>query len=538
MPPETVLPVGLPRDILDEWLARPDNRGLTDADGIRAYIQWKSKRDNKPESQVILEEYPGLQGQAPPAGAVLGSPGFAGPAWAVPGYGNPTRQSSTGAQPSPYEQVRAGLLQLGETAAGVTPVSGQLPLTKRLLEMGARTATVGAGASAVTGGDPVSGALESGARGVAGQLVGEVPHFYRFFRSLPMILREQLGTRGHKTAWAAEDAVDALTGLVRQIPVLGAVLGRKGTAANVLAELTQIPEGGHRPLGRELLGKSIERYERLVERVLGGPGAEVHTPTIWRANATEETIQRYGQVHTGALPTPARTTVTPSSLVGPSGQPLPPTVRVTPGTPGVPGVVQDVVPPMKVAEALDGLKRMSDRAAAASGYEAKVLWDYYERGKKELLARVPPQVAQLYQEALTQYKLGSILMESLSEPGVLFKQGPDIAKGAVTTFDGNKFLDSLMAKGALDQLPEVSRALLRGEERGARDVLENLIMRFRVYKAGESGTFALPPWRASRRGGFTDIYQGRRGPSPLGTSLGIVGIREMATTAPGSYTVE
>lgn len=535
-----VLPQGLTEDVLAEW--QRDNPRATPQDGIRAYINHRAKKEGKPPDQVLLEVYPGLGGVPPPAGAQLGSPGFAG--GAVPYQGTPPT--------TPRQAAHT----LGDAALAMTPLGGTSRLARigtKALQGGVTHGGIDAVAATNEGGfsdaaqQGLTGGITGALQGGLGQTVGEVlPYAVRTTQNIGTIAREHLATTANRLRWAARDARDAFEGIVEAVPDFIRVLPGARGMTDALSKLTQAPAGSERvtrALGRQYLGEAIEKSEQQVKKVLGGASAEVHVPTIWRAITPAEEVARYGQVHTGALPTPgtpARTVSTPSTLLGPNGQPLPPTqtqVPGTPGTPGVPGVVMNVTPPMTVQAALDGLKQMTAEAMASGrGFASHALWEAVEKGKTELLARVPPDLAKLYRADLAKFGRGLAIINALQESGALESKSANAVRGA---FDADAFLSHLREKGLLEFFPGLTYRLTRGAEAGAREAIKSM-PRGRIYRLGESATFALPGLRTQARGGSPNVFAGVE-PNPYATGLSLRTLGEIgrgASAEPGSYVDE
>lgn len=526
---EPVLPEGMTPQALQEWLA--DNPKGSPQDAIRSYINWRAKDEGVGPGEMLLKVYPGLGGQQPPAGAQLGSPGFAG--GAVPFQGQPAM--------SGQDVIRTARDAALMAASG--PVStigkGVLGVGARTLAMGGAGAAAGAATEALPGGEGAgTGAIVGGLIGAGGQLVGETTKLATNLLS-KKFWGEHLATFGNRVKWARRDADRAMVGIMEDVPAFQSATLGSTDSANFLMRLTQKPtDTATRNLGKELLGGSIQGVENTVITSLGGLKKEINVPTLWKALASPDDLQRYGQVHTGALPIPGQTTSTPSKLLGPTGQPLPPTTTVTPGSPGVRGVVVDVVPPMTVKDALEGLKTLTEQAIdSGHGHSAKVIWEKVAKSRAEILAGVPPDVAARYTKSLHDYSKGLTILDALQGSKAL--TGP-LATGKRANFDAEAFLDHLQAKEAYGYVPKVVNRLHAGGDLGARDQITSM-PRGRIYKLGESATFSLPGIRTETRGGST--LPNRRGAGLVGTNLGITGLSELMSTGKGpspatGYTVE
>ena len=535
--PQEILPVGMTPEMLSGWLR--DNPKGDRADAIHDYILYVSERDAKPVREVLAESYPqlGVRGvfgaQPPNLMNRMSQPPVEQP---LAPQGHPWRTIDP-AQGGTAADVGRGLAEVGLGMAG--PIasrigSGALGLGGRLLSMAGVGAGAGAAAESLPGGrGAASGAMTGGLTGLAGQALGETAQLVKHTLS-PKFWRTHWANTVNRAKWAREDSNRAMIGVLEDIPAF--TRGTRGAAdsTDFLMQLTQkVDPEATRTLGRELLGDAIQGAENTVVRSLGGLTREINAPTLWRSLASEAELKAYGQVHTGALPiapTPGRPPLGPATI----GVPWRPAVPGTPGSPGIPGTVINVVPPMTVKDALAGLKELTEQAIAAGhGHSGGVLWAKLKKSRDEILSQVPPEVADRFSKALHDYSRGLTFLDALHNSKALTSP---LAGGKGAAFDAEEFLDHLQAKEAYGVLPKVVDRLHNGGNWGARERITSL-PRGRIYKMGESVTFAVPGIRTQRRGGFDPLENNVRGPA---SGLGLLGISEMSkpSSTPGSYTVE
>lgn len=484
----TLLPLGLTQDSLSSWMR--DNPTTTVQDGIRAFINFQSRKEGKSPDQVILERYPGLGGQAPPSGAVLGSPGFRG--GPVPFEGNP---STTPGQ---------ALSALGNTAAAVTPL-GPGGALSRMAQMATRGATVGAGSSAVSKQDPLGGALSGGVTGAVAQGAGELlPAVASVGRRVWDIARNSFATSGNIIKWGEQYAQASIKGAIQEFPDFVRVLDKAKSYTDGLWKLTMAAPKGeglrHKMLGEQFLGDAIQRTERMAKTVLGGDSAMVVVPTLRRSLMDPKEAAQHLALSQSA-----------SGRLNPSPFDEPLTVR----------------------EAFEGLKDLArDARLTKDPREARVLWDNVEKARDEVLARVPKDIASEYITDLGRWGDGLVFLDAL-------KQG---FKGSTThptktVFDVNGFLENLQERGLSEYFTRFNSALLKEAETGARETITKGF-RGRLYKMGESATLTIPGHRVSPLGGQDKRI--RYSPNQLATGLTLKGISEMtdASSATGSYVAE
>lgn len=510
MPPPQGLPPGLTPQMLEAW--QGDNPGSTPEQGIKEFILHQSKTQARPVSDIFQQWV--TQSQQP--------------------MGNPIQQS--------WQKVASPVTQglgtvVGDTAARMVipqdPTSAALMAASGSLKGAGtglrgilgRTGTMGAlGAAGETaeGGDASTGLM----KGAVSQGLGEViPGAVNLGRKVWDATKGTFATTGNLINWSDQYAQRVARGAVQEFnEFLRAMPGAK-SYADALFNLTQKAPGGTRRLGEEYLGNTIQQSENVLKRVLGGDAAEINAPTLWKNLTSEAERQQYGQVHTGALPTPGtpgRTVQSP--ILGPNGQPVTSRVAGTPGQPGVPGTVQDVVPPMTVKEAFDGIKELTSRAiAAGKGYDAHALWDAVNQAKQEVLSTVPPKLAQQYLTDLSQYGKGLAFLNALEEG---FKS--KLTSPSKTIFDINGMLENLQAKGYSNFFPNFNAEVLKGAEAGSRETIRGGF-KARAYKMGESMTMNVPGHRAQPIG--APPRRQPHSPSNLITGLSLQGINEMTSNA-------
>ena len=339
----------------------------------------------------------------------------------------------------------------------------------------------------------MSGALV----GAGGQTLGEIARGANVL-GRPSTWTTRLAATGNRVKWAREDAALAAVGVMEDVPPFRGVKFSAQDPTDFLMKLTQVPKGGTRPLGKELMSAAFQGEEDLLVASLGGMKKEINVPTLWKALVSDTERAAYGQVHTGALPVAPTSRITPSMLVGPSGRPLPPAVSVTPGSPGIPGVVKDVIPPMTVKEALRGIKQLTEEAIeAGQGAKAGVLWEKRRDALDEILSGAPRAVAQRYRDMQRTYDKGLTVLDALQNSKALTSP---LAGGKGASFDAEAFLDRLQAQEAYGVVDKVVSRLHKGGDWGARDRITSM-PRGRIYKMGESATFAIPGVRTEIRGG-------------------------------------
>ena len=484
-----VLPQSLTPEKLAVW--KRDNPGTTDDDAIRAYINFRSKKEGRDPGQVLLEEYPGLRGQMPPAGAQIGSPGFAG--GGVPFEGQPPTS------------LKDAAVNLGSTAVGATSgmgVPAGLGLGGRLLNMAGRGATVGAGTSAATGENPIEGGLAGGLTTAAGQGLGELATGGKILaKRVWDAATNSFATQGNLVKWSDQYARSTLQGAIQEFPYFTRVLQGAKSYADGLYRLTQAAVSGPRnkTLGEQYLSDAIQRSERIVKTVLGGDEADIVVPTLRRSLMSPKEQLQWDTLM--------------SSASGKLNSPY------------------DT--PMSVEKAFDGLKTLTKEAIkAGKSLESKGLWSNVEKVRGELLARVPKDLAAEYVRELAQYGKGLAFLDAL-EDGF----GGNVTHPTKTVFDVNGFLDTLKAKGLAEYFPKMNEVLLKGAESGARETISKGF-RARVYKMGESATANIPGHRVMPLGGLGK--QAGYTPSNTVTGLSIPGISEMTRDkgTPASYTLE
>ena len=505
---QEILPVGLTEEVMSDWLQK--NPKGTRGDAIRDYIIYVSETEAKPIPQVLGELYPqlgvrGVFGAQPPN--LMNRMSNLPTEQTLAPQGHPWRTIDP-AQSGTLADVGRGLATVGMIALG-GPVGavgrGALGILGRMGLMGGAGAATGAAAESLPGGTgAVSGAVSGGLTGGLGQGIGEATRLTSII-ARPSTWTTRWATTGNRVKWAREDAALGALGAMEDVPPFQGAKYLAKNPTELLMKLTQVPKGGTRPLGKELMSAAFQGEEDLLVASLGGAKKEIQVPTLWRALASEADLKAYGQVHTGALPIPATTTSTPSMLLGPTGQPLPPTVSTTLGAPGVPGVVKDVIPPMTVKSALEGIKELTEQAVSAGqGFKAGSLWAKRSAALDEILSTVPPAVAKRYRDMQHTYAKGLTIMDALQNSKALTSP---LAGGKGASFDAEAFLDRLQAQEAYGFVDKVVGRLHKGGDWGARDRITSM-PRGRLYRMGESATFSVPGVRTEIRGGgpaFPDI---------------------------------
>lgn len=367
--------------------------------------------------------------------------------------------------------------------------------------MGGAGAATGAAVESLPGGTgAVSGAVTGGLTGGLGQGIGEGARLTNVMVR-PSTWATRWATTGNRVKWAREDAALGALGAMEDVPPFQGAKYLAKNPTELLMKLTQVPKGGTRPLGKELMSAAFQGEEDLLVASLGGIKKEIQVPTLWKALASEADLKAYGQVHTGALPIPP--TTQPWPVVGPAGPRM--GQMTTPGSPGVPGVVKDVIPPMTVKAALEGIKELTEQAVSAGqGFKAGSLWAKRSTALDELLSTAPPAVAKRYRDMQHTYAKGLTIMDALQNSKALTSP---LAGGKGASFDAEAFLDRLQAQEAYGFVDRVVDRLHKGGDWGARDRVTSM-PRGRLYRVGESATFSVPGVRTEIRGGgpaFPDI---------------------------------
>lgn len=358
------------------------------------------------------------------------------------------------------------------------------PMTGRgaALNPAVRTgAAVGLGGTTaeLTGGEFAEGAQ----MGLIGGVAGEVARIPGSTRSL---WREHMGTQANRMRWAAQDADDLVRTTPQQpvaplfadVPQLLPALRAAKNPGDFLARIEQIHPGHKKPLGDVLLSVHYGKTEQAVVAVLGGPTAMIPLPSFARAKG---------------LPT------------------------------------MGVTPQVTIKDALEELKSLTAQALKPKniGPDGHIIREIRDQMRGEILQAIErrsPALAQRWIDEFGLYRRGKTFLEGLHGSRALRGETRS-TKGEV--FDADAFLDYLRDAQEIGQLPNVQAALLRGSARNAisRHVT---LPRGRVYKAGESATFALPTLRVEARGGFPPLKVGAL------PSIAEIG----ATNVPGAFTVE
>ena len=514
---DPIFPQSLTTDKLTRF--REDNPTLTPHEIIHAYIDYRSKKEGRSAGDIVLEEYPGLRGQRPPPGAVIGSPGFAGGAVPFEAVG----EHGTTGDPNDPSGIKAGVRQLGMTAVGaLSGVGMPASVLGRLGMTAGRGATMGAGTSAVVGDNPVSGAVEGGLTAGAGQVLGEaIPGVTNLAKRVWDLSTQTFRTGKNLIKWSDAYAKSALQGAIQEFPEFARVLGGAKSYADGLMKLVGTGPRGTgqvrgKMLGTQYLSDTIERSERMVKAVLGGDDAMITAPTLRRALMTQAEREMYGQVHTGALPIPAQTQ--PWPVVGPAGPRMAQTPIPGTGSPGIPGHVVDVAPPMTVKEAFHGLKLLTEEARLAGKTpEAMTLWATADKARGELLGRVPKRLASEYTEALSHWGDGLEMLQALKKGF----ESPMTTSPTKSVYNINGTLENLRIRDLHEFFGKFNNTVLKGAESGARETITGGF-RAREYKSGASLGISVPGHRTAPLGG-NPPRSGHR-PSNVITGLSIPGI--------------
>ena len=458
MPPQ--LPPGLTPEVVNRWLA--DNPGAAWEDGVREYLLHTSKGEGVSLADKVKAWATNLlTATAEHAQSfATGTPDPSAPSVAPWGQTN-----------LPNMLKMLGDIGLAGAGAGVASVgTGVAGAAARTGAMGA----LGAAKGEVTGEGPLAGAIQ----GAGSQGLGEV---VRGATALPGIMREHLATLGNRVKWAAKDAVDAVRGIAQEVPPFLRSLPLARGNEDALMRLTQaVPgEGTKRSLGQKYLSEFFADAENMVATALGGYKKDIMAPALRQGMMSAKELEKLGpDVGRAALQAP-----------------------------------------LTVQQAFDTLKKMTAEAIdAGGGFEAHALWGAVKKGRDELLAQVPAQVAQRYLQDSAVYAKGLVILDALPK-GL---KGP-LVQGNKAVFDAEAFLDHLQAKGLYGYVSNVTNALHRGAEWGAREYIRSA-PRGRIYKAGESATFALPGFRVQVRGGY-QLPKGNVKAGLVATELAIPGMQ-------------